>query len=186
MKIYTKTGDQGTTSLYGGTRVSKDHIRIDAYGTLDELNAWLGLIRDNITLNKNQEVLLSIQKDLFFIGAELALDPNKKQLANGKNRLKAVIENTHIEFLEKKIDEYEKTLPPLTHFILPGGHATTSQIHIARTICRKAERITVALSKIEEVRPELIQYLNRLSDYLFVLARKIGNDNQYQESLWLP
>ncbi len=186
MKIYTKTGDQGTTSLYGGTRVSKDHIRIDAYGTLDELNSWLGLIRDTIPLQEDQETILAIQQDLFYIGSELALDPNKKVLTNGKNRLKTSIEISRINFLEKKIDQYEETLPSLTHFILPGGYPTTSQIHIARTICRKAERITVALSKIEEVRLEIIQYLNRLSDYLFTLARKIGNDNQYNETLWLP
>ncbi len=186
MKIYTKTGDKGTTALYGGTRVSKDHIRIDAYGTVDELNSWIGLIRDEIQLSTDQNTLLKIQKDLFYIGAELALDPDKKVLANGQNRLKKIIEISQIQFLEEQIDLYEKNLTPLTHFILPGGHKTTSQIHIARTICRKVERIVVALSNLEEVRPELIQYLNRLSDYLFTLARKIGNDNQYKETLWLP
>ncbi len=186
MKIYTKTGDQGTTSLYGGTRVSKDHIRIDAYGTIDELNSWLGLVRDEISVKEDQETLLTIQKDLFYTGSELALDPEKKVLANGQNRLKKVLESTQIDFLEEKIDLYEQRLSPLTHFILPGGHQVTSLIHIARTVCRKAERITVALSNREEVRPELIQYLNRLSDYLFVLARKVGNDNQYHETLWLP
>ncbi|MFV0531189.1 MAG: cob(I)yrinic acid a,c-diamide adenosyltransferase [Flavobacteriales bacterium] len=186
MKIYTKTGDQGITSLYGGTRISKDHIRIEAYGTIDELNSWLGLIRDEILSKIDQEAILMIQKDLFFVGAELALDPEKKILSNGKHRLKKRIEKSRIEFLEKKIDLYEENLPSLTHFILPGGHQTTSKIHIARTVCRKAERIAVALSKIDEVRPELIQYLNRLSDYLFTLARKIGKDNQYHETLWLP
>ncbi len=186
MKIYTKTGDKGTTSLYGGTRVSKDYIRIDAYGTIDELNSWLGLVRDEISAKEDQETLLIIQKDLFYVGSELALDPKKKVLANGENRLKKMIESTQIDFLEEKIDSYEENVSPLTHFILPGGYKVTSQIHIARTVCRKAERITVALSKREEVRSELIQYLNRLSDYLFVFARKIGNDNQYHETLWLP
>lgn len=186
MKIYTKTGDQGTTALYGGTRVPKDSIRIEAYGTIDELNSWIGLIRDEVDLPEDQETLLIIQKDLFYIGAELALDPQKKILANGQNRLKKVIELPQIQFLEEQIDSYEKNLPPLTHFILPGGHKIVSHIHIVRTICRKAERIVVALSHVEEVRLELIQYLNRLSDYLFTFARKIGNDNQYNETLWLP
>ncbi len=186
MKIYTKTGDKGSTALYGGTRVSKDHIRIDAYGTVDELNSWLGLIRDEITLNEDKKTILEIQKNLFHLGAELALDPSKKTLANGQNRLKTVIESIEIEFLEHKIDSYQDNLKPLMHFILPGGHKTTSKIHIARTICRKAERITVALSNNEEVRTEVIQYLNRLSDYLFILARKIGHDNNYEETLWLP
>ncbi|MFV0238154.1 MAG: cob(I)yrinic acid a,c-diamide adenosyltransferase [Flavobacteriales bacterium] len=186
MKIYTKTGDQGTTALYGGTRVSKSHMRIDVYGTIDELNSWIGLIRHEVSMSVDQEILLKIQKDLFYIGAELALDPAKKILSNGKNRLKTIINTSQIQFLEKQIDSYDNNLPPLAHFILPGGHKTTSQIHIARTICRKAERITVALSQIEEVRLELIQYLNRLSDYLFTLARKIGHDNHYDETFWLP
>lgn len=186
MKVYTKTGDKGTTSLYGGVKVSKNHVRIDAYGTVDELNSAIGLIRSSQihTLSINQ--LIEIQKDLFHIGAELATPKEKMYLANGKPRLSKLIAESDIMRLEKWIDEMEEELPPLTHFILPGGNSAASYAHLSRCICRRAERISVALNEIDEIREEVLKYLNRLSDYLFVLARKIAQDAGHEEIKWLP
>lgn len=186
MKVYTKTGDKGTTSLYGGVKVSKNHIRIDAYGTVDELNSAIGLIRSSEIHTLYIEQLIAVQKDLFHIGAELATPKEKMYLANGKPRLSNLISELGIHQLENWIDQMEEELPPLTHFILPGGNFAASHAHLSRCICRRAERISVALNELEEVREEILKYLNRLSDYLFVLARKIAQDAGHEEIKWLP
>ncbi len=187
MKIYTKTGDKGTTALFGGTRVSKHHIRIDSYGTVDELNSWLGLIRDQEMDAAAQEVLTLIQEKLFTVGAVLATDPKKAVLKNGKERLNiSKIATADIEFLEQKMDEMNEVLPPMTHFILPGGHTTVSYCHIARTVCRRAERLASLLHEKEPFEMNVLSYLNRLSDYLFVLARKLSKDLSANEIKWIP
>lgn len=186
MKVYTKTGDKGTTSLYGGVKVSKNDVRIDAYGTVDELNSAIGLIRSSEILIIYIEQLIHVQKDLFHIGAELATPKEKMYLANGKSRLPKLISESDIERLENWIDEMEEELSPLMHFILPGGNLAASHAHLSRCICRRAERITVTLNTLEEIRPEVMKYLNRLSDYLFTLARKIAHDANHEEIKWLP
>lgn len=187
MKIYTKTGDKGQTSLFGGTRVPKFHNRIEAYGTVDELNSYIGLIRDQKITNSLVNKLIKIQNDLFTLGAMLATPKDKEKLKNGKERLNIPkINNDSITFLEKEIDEMNLKLPVMTNFVLPGGHQIVSFCHIARCICRKAERITVLLSENEEVEPSILMYLNRLSDYLFVLARMLTLENQANEIPWKP
>lgn len=187
MKIYTKTGDSGTTALFGGTRVSKHHIRIESYGTVDELNSHIGLVRDQNIDPDYKEVLISIQDKLFTVGAILATDPKKAILKSGKERLNIPkISSNDIIFLEKEIDKMNDSLPPMTNFILPGGHQTVSFCHIARGVCRRAERIAVALNELEPFQPETLTYLNRLSDYLFVLARKLSLDLQADEIKWIP
>lgn len=186
MKIYTKTGDKGTTSLYGGTKVEKDHLRIETYGTIDELNSYIGLIRSYEIHPSLLEEFIIIQKDLFNIGAELATPQNKLMLANGKPRLSVMINAEDIEQLETWIDDMVEQLEVMTHFILPGGNQASSHAHVARCICRRAERLIVSLSKQEEIRPELFQYINRLSDYLFTAARKIAKDNAHEEIKWIP
>lgn len=186
MKIYTKTGDLGKTSLYGGTRVSKSDIRIEAYGTVDELNAYIGLIRDLEVAPIHQDFLLSIQNKLFVIGAFLATPLEKRIKKNGEDRLTIGEINTDdIEVLEKEIDRLDAQLEPMTHFILPGGHVVVSHCHIARTICRRAERVCVELQQQEPTHIDIISYLNRLSDYLFVLARMLSKDLQVQEIKWI-
>ena len=187
MKIYTKKGDTGTTGLIGGTRVLKSSLRIEAYGTIDELNSYIGLIRDQKVGDYYSEQLLEIQDRLFTIGAILATPPEKQVLKNGELRLQKLgIIDSDIEFLENEIDSMEESLPPMTHFILPGGHPTVSHCHIARCICRRAERLAVHLSHNEPVSEIAIQYLNRLSDYLFVLARKLSKDLNAEEIRWIP
>jgi len=187
MKVYTKTGDTGTTSLFGGTRVPKDHARIESYGTVDELNSYIGLIRDQEMDNHYKNTLIEVQDRLFTIGAILATPPEKEILKNGELRLKNLgITDQDIEFLEIEIDTMEALLPPMTHFVLPGGHTTVSYCHIARCVCRRAERLAVHLSHNEPVAPIAIQYLNRLSDYLFVLARKLSLDLNAEEVKWIP
>ncbi|NKI26311.1 cob(I)yrinic acid a,c-diamide adenosyltransferase [Arenibacter sp. 6A1] len=187
MKIYTKTGDDGTTGLYGGTRVPKYHLRIESYGTVDELNSWVGLIKDQDIADSSKETLLLIQDKLFTIGALLAIDPKKEKLKNGKDRLQiAKITTADIEVLEQEIDQMETVLPPMTHFVLPGGHTTVSYCHIARTICRRAERLVTELHAMEPLDPSLLSYLNRLSDFLFVLARKLTYDLGAEEIKWIP
>ncbi|KJD35941.1 cob(I)yrinic acid a c-diamide adenosyltransferase [Tamlana sedimentorum] len=187
MKIYTKTGDNGTTALFGGSRVPKNHIRIESYGTVDELNSHLGLVRDQ-NINKHyQAVIIKIQNKLFTIGAILATDPEKATLKNGKARLNIEkILNEDIELLEHEMDAMNKTLPAMTHFVLPGGHQTVSFCHIARCVCRRAERLATALFEIEPFEDNVLKYLNRLSDYLFVLARKLTYDLQADEVKWIP
>jgi len=187
MKIYTKTGDDGTTGLFGGTRVPKHHIRIDSYGTVDELNSWLGLIRDQDIDQNSKQQLITIQEHLFTVGAILATDPEKEVLKNGKQRLKITkIGTEEINFLEIAIDEMDSQLPQMTHFILPGGHTTVSYCHIARTVSRRAERISTLLFKNEPFDSNVLSFLNRLSDYLFVLARKLSNDLKANEIKWVP
>lgn len=187
MKVYTKTGDKGTTALFGGTRVPKDHIRIDSYGTVDELNSYIGLIRDQEMNVHYKTILIEIQDRLFTVGAILATPVEKEVLKNGELRLKNLgIVPTDIELLENEIDAMEETLPQMTHFVLPGGHQTVSYCHIARCVCRRAERLAVHLSHNETVPEIAIQYLNRLSDYLFVLARKLSSDLKAEEVKWIP
>jgi cob(I)alamin adenosyltransferase len=180
MKIYTKTGDKGQTSLIGGTRVPKHHIRIEAYGTIDELNSWIGLIRDQNIDTHNKEILLEIQDRLFTIGSSLASDPDKSRMKIPD------LKEVDISLLEKEMDDMENLLPELKSFILPGGHTTVSYCHISRCVCRRAERLTTHLSESEFVADLVIIYLNRLSDYLFVLSRKLSNDLNATENPWKP
>ncbi|WP_430426843.1 cob(I)yrinic acid a,c-diamide adenosyltransferase [Maribacter litoralis] len=187
MKVYTKTGDDGTTGLFGGTRVPKHHIRIDSYGTVDELNSWLGLIRDQKIDEIHQQQLIVIQEHLFTVGAILATDPEKEILKNGEERLKITkVGLSEIKFLEQAIDEMDGELPQMTHFILPGGHTTVSYCHIARTVCRRAERIATLLYESEPFDTNVLMFLNRLSDYLFVLARKLSYNLHANEIKWIP
>jgi cob(I)alamin adenosyltransferase len=187
MKVYTKTGDKGTTSLFGGTRVPKNHIRIESYGTVDELNSYIGLVRDQEMNTHYKEILVEIQDRLFTIGAILATPAEKEVMKNGELRLKKLgIIESDIELLENEIDTMESELPPMTHFVLPGGHTTVSYCHISRCVCRRAERLAVHLSHNEPVAEIAIKYLNRLSDYLFVLARKLSHDLQAEEVQWIP
>ena len=187
MKIYTKTGDKGSTSLFGGTRVPKHHIRINGYGTVDELNSWLGLLRDQEMDTHYREILITIQDQLFTIGAILATDPEKAQLKSGKERLNIpLISMADVTQLENEMDIMNETMPEMTHFILPGGHPTVSYCHIARTICRRAERMVTILNENEPVDSLVLTYLNRLSDYLFVLARKLSYDLKADEIKWIP
>jgi len=186
MKIYTKTGDQGETSLFGGTRVKKYHIRIEAYGTIDELNSYIGLVRDQKIDQEAFNSLIKVQNDLFTLGAMLATPPEKEKLKSGAERLKiSKISKIDIEFLETAIDSMNENLPEMTNFILPGGHPTVSFCHIARSICRRAERITVQLNQIEPINENIIIYLNRLSDFLFVMARKLTKENKAEEIQWI-
>lgn len=180
MKIYTKTGDKGLTSLIGGTRVPKHHLRIESYGTVDELNSYIGLIRDQDISRHNKEILKHIQDRLFTIGSSLAADPEKSKM---------IIPDLHledIELLENEMDDMDKELPPLKHFILPGGSNTISFCHIARCVCRRAERLTVHLAESSTVDEKVNIYLNRLSDYLFILARKVANEHKITENEWIP
>ena len=187
MKVYTKTGDKGTTALFGGTRVPKHHIRIESYGTVDELNSHIGLIRDQEINTNYKEILIHIQDRLFTVGAVLATDPEKAILKNGKERLNIPkISSENIELLEKEMDAMNEALPQMTHFVLPGGHQTVSFCHIARCVCRRAERLATALNDIETIEANTLMYLNRLSDYLFVLARKLSYDLQADEVKWIP
>lgn len=179
-KIYTKTGDKGETSLIGGKRVPKYHVQIEAYGTVDELNSYLGLICDLITDENMKHVILEIQDRLFTAESLLAEDKETS------TRVLPQLSEDDILFLENKIDEMNLKLPELSSFILPGGHPIASHCHIARCICRRAERITIGLSESIEVSELVIKYLNRLSDFLFVLARKITLEMGSKEVLWKP
>lgn len=187
MKIYTKKGDQGETSLLGGTRVSKSHIRIESYGTVDELNSWLGLIRDQNISNDIKNFLIHIQDRLFTIGSHLASDPDKS-----KAKIPDVKEED-IAALEKEIDKMNETLLEMRSFVLPGGNTIVSYCHITRCVCRRAERAVVLLASKEKVQVSvpmgediIIKYLNRLSDYLFVLSRKFSQDMGAEEIPWKP
>lgn len=187
MRIYTKTGDKGTTALFGGTRVPKHHIRIETYGTIDELNVNIGMIRSQEISEEHAEKLIEIQSHLFTLGSELATDPEKAVMRNGKERLQiSKIREEQVASLERAIDEMNESLPPLRHFLLPGGHPTVSYCHISRTVCRRAERLATALFLEEPFEESLLKYLNRLSDYLFVLARKIGDELGVEETPWVP
>ena len=187
MKIYTKTGDEGTTALFGGTRVKKYNLRIDSYGTVDELNAYIGLIKDQNIEDATKASLLKIQNELFTLGAMLATPPEKETLKSGKERLNIPKVNSNsIQFLENEIDTMDSQLPQMTHFILPGGHQAVSFCHVARCVCRRAERLCVALNDDEAINSNILKYLNRLSDYLFVLARMLSKNLQVDEIKWIP
>ncbi len=179
MKIYTKKGDQGETSLYGGQRVSKSSKRIEAYGTVDELNSILGMASALQATDYSKEAILTVQNHLFVLGADLAT-PHSKEVRIER------ISSSEIEWLEKSIDFMEDALPPLKSFILPGGSQAGSIFHFARTVCRRAERITVECSKEEQISEEAIMYLNRLSDFLFVLARYENHRANQEETPWTP
>ena len=180
MKIYTKTGDKGQTSLIGGTRVPKHHIRIEAYGTVDELNSWIGLLRDQPVDASTKKILLEIQDRLFTIGSSLASDP-------GKSKMKIPdLQEEDVTLLEKEMDMMNESLPEMRNFVLPGGHPSVSYCHIARCVCRRAERNTIHLSESNFVAEPVIKYLNRLSDYLFVLSRKLSHDLKAEEIPWKP
>jgi cob(I)alamin adenosyltransferase len=180
MKIYTKTGDKGLTSLIGGTRVPKHHLRIESYGTVDELNSYIGLIRDQDISEHDKDILKQIQDRLFTIGASLAADPEKSKM------IIPDLKDDDVELLEREMDIIDEQLPPLKHFILPGGSNAISFCHIARCVCRRAERITVHLAGESPVDEKVNIYLNRLSDYLFTLARKIGDEQSIPENKWIP
>jgi cob(I)alamin adenosyltransferase len=187
MKIYTKTGDKGTTSLFGGTRVPKHHIRIESYGTVDELNAHIGLIKDQDCGDHTRNILHRVQDRLFTIGSTLATEPEKAQLKSGKQRLTIPkISPADIKLLEDEMDRMNEELPEMTHFVLPGGHQAVSFCHIARCVCRRAERMATALHELNPFDELVLQYLNRLSDYLFVLARKLSKDLNADEVQWIP
>ncbi|MEN9447724.1 MAG: hypothetical protein RJA25_1014 [Bacteroidota bacterium] len=178
MKIYTKTGDKGTTALYGGLRLSKGDLRIEAYGTVDELNSFVGLVATYITDKEYNDLLQNIQSRLFDIGGNLAAVPGKKNL------ILPEVPEASIFLLENYIDKMNEQLPELKYFILPGGNRPAAVCHVARTVCRRAERCVVRLADNEDVKPEMVRYLNRLSDFLFVLARKLAADSHAAEIVW--
>lgn len=180
MKIYTKTGDKGTTSLIGGTRLSKAHVRIDAYGTVDELNSYIGLLGDQPVNEKRKELLKEIQDRLFTMGSHLASESDKS-----KRILPDLVEDD-ILLLEKEMDIIDEQVLPLRAFVLPGGHESVSFGHVARTVCRRAERAVIHLQQGEEVEEIVIRYLNRLSDYLFMLCRIMTHELGIEEVTWKP
>jgi cob(I)alamin adenosyltransferase len=180
MKIYTKKGDTGTTQLLGGTRVPKHHLRIDAYGTVDELNSFIGLLRDQQISPHYKDILIEIQDRLLTIGSSLASDPQKSKMQIPD------LKESDVELLEKEIDAMNDRLPELKTFILPGGHTTVSYCHLARCVCRRGERAVTHLAESDFVEPLVIKYLNRLSDYLFVLARMLAQDLKAPETAWKP
>ena len=180
MKIYTKTGDQGQTGLFGGARVSKAHARVDAYGDVDELNCALGAVRAQVGDARADVLLLAIQSELFALGAELARDPSK-QTDLGI----ALIDERDVQRLEVAIDELERDLPPLKTFILPGGNTEAALLHLARATCRRAERKLVRVAETETMRAELLRYVNRLSDLLFVMARHANFRAKVADVPWL-
>ena len=182
LKIYTKTGDLGHTSLIGGTKVPKSHLRIETYGTVDELNSYIGLISDLIEDTHSKIILKEIQDRLFTVGSSLACDPDKEPLMKIPD-----LKETDIELLENEIDRMNEVLTPMKYFILPGGHIAISSTHVARCICRRAERLCVNMQEHGLfVDPLVIKYINRLSDYLFVLSRYVGHLLKVQEISWKP
>lgn len=180
MKVYTKKGDGGQTSLIGGTRVPKSSLRIESYGTVDELNSYLGLIRDLTTDKSVFDQIIEIQDRLFTIGSHLASDPEKSKM-----KIPDVVEEDVVH-LEQWIDQMDEALPPMKSFVLPGGHILVSHTHVARCVCRRAERLVVDLDATSPVNPVIEAYLNRLSDYLFVLSRKFAQDLDIKETPWVP
>jgi cob(I)alamin adenosyltransferase len=181
-KIYTKTGDLGNTSLIGGTKVPKSHLRIESYGTIDELNSYIGLVGDLLTDDHSKLILREVQDRLFTVGSSLACDPDKEPLMKIPD-----LKNEDIILLEKEIDRMNDILPVMKSFILPGGHTAVSTIHVARCVCRRAERLCVHMQQEDLfVDPLVIQYINRLSDYLFMLARYTGHLMQVPEIAWKP
>lgn len=180
MKLYTKTGDKGTTSLIGGTRVAKSDLRIEAYGTIDELNSYIGLVRDQEVNLVRAGVLKEIQDRLFTVGALLATDPEKSRMRTPD------LHEQDVELLEQEIDAMTAEVPPLRAFVLPGGHPSVSFCHVARCVCRRAERLTIHLQEHAPVEELIIKYLNRLSDYLFALCRKMTQELGAEEITWKP
>jgi len=180
MKIYTKTGDKGTTALFGGKRVSKADLRIETYGTIDELNSYIGLVRDQPVNQNRKKILVEVQDRLFTIGSILATEP-------GNTKVKVPsLSSDDVTLLEKEIDTMDSSLPPMKSFVLPGGHQSVSFCHVARTVCRRAERLLIALDAQEKVDALVVQYLNRLSDYLFMLSRKMSAELNAEETPWKP
>ncbi len=180
MKIYTKKGDEGKTGLIGGTRVSKHALRIDSYGTVDELNSFIGVVRDYDINETYKKQLIEIQDRLFTIGSSLASDPDKSKM-----KIPDLLESD-VEVLEKWMDEMDAELPEMRFFVLPGGNHAVSFCHVARCVCRRAERLIVELDENDFVAPLVLSYMNRLSDYLFVLSRKIALDLKTEEQPWHP
>ena len=180
MKIYTKKGDKGETSLIGGMRVPKHDLRIESYGTVDELNSYLGVLRDQDISGIYKSEIIDIQQILFTIGSHLAVGKE------GTSMKLPELKQEHIDRLEKSIDTMDELLPPMRFFVLPGGHKSISFCHVARCVCRRAERLVVHLSTEEHVDAMILQYLNRLSDYLFTLSRKIAFDLKVEEQPWIP
>lgn len=183
MKIYTKTGDKGQTSLFSGNRVPKHHLRIESYGTVDELNSYIGLIKDHCPKGEDISRLNQIQDRLFTIGSNLATVPSEK---NNKRFKLPEIKESDIEDLEQSMDEMNEQLPEMTHFLLPGGHPSVSFCHVGRTICRRAERRITALDEEQPVDEKVLKYMNRLSDFLFVLSRYWGKKANAKEVKWVP
>jgi cob(I)alamin adenosyltransferase len=180
MKIYTKQGDDGSTGLFGGGRVPKSHPRVEAYGNVDELNAALGRVVHDLNFDDSfRAPLARIQKTLFGIGGEIAT-PGEK----GRDKLRGLVTDEDVEFLETSLDAMEVDLPPLKTFILPGGGSAGSALHVARTVCRRAERSVVAIAAAESLRPEIVRYLNRLGDWLFVAARHVNFREGVPEIPW--
>ena len=177
MKVYTKTGDDGTTSLFSGKRVPKHDVRIKAYGTIDELNSWIGLVRDHAGDEIHTE-LVRIQNNLMTIGSQLANDSDNLPIPK--------ISEEQVEHLEKSIDRITAELPPLKNFVIPGGHPLISLSHLARCVCRRAERHITELKDITSIDPEIVFYINRLSDYFFTLSRKFSQDLNIEEVKWEP
>jgi cob(I)alamin adenosyltransferase len=180
MKIYTKTGDKGTTSLLGGTRVSKAHLRIETYGTVDELNSYIGLLRDQEVNTKRTQFFIEIQEQLFTIGSHLAMEPGSTKFPIPQ------VDEKLTTRLEGAMDEMDALLPTMKNFILPGGHNSVSYGHIARCVCRRAERLVIRLQEQEPVEESVVQFLNRLSDYLFVLCRIMAQELGVEETPWMP
>jgi cob(I)alamin adenosyltransferase len=181
LKIYTKTGDTGKTSLVGGTRISKGNLKIESYGTVDELNSWIGVLRDLPENESRKDIFKEIQDRLFTIGADLA---SESEIV--KQKKVPDLFDTDVELLEKAMDEMNEEIPPLRAFVLPGGNVAVSYAHVARTVCRRAERHIIRLTEVEEVNELVIRYLNRLSDYLFVVSRKITQELGTEEVAWKP
>ncbi|MCR4764949.1 MAG: cob(I)yrinic acid a,c-diamide adenosyltransferase [Bacteroidaceae bacterium] len=177
--VYTRTGDKGTTSLVGGQRVSKSDIRLESYGTIDELNSHIGLLISLLHNAHDVELLTHLQKLLFVVGSNLATDQSNTEL-----KAASVVHLEDIQMLEKEIDTIDAALPQLRAFVLPGGCQASAQCHVCRTVCRRAERRILSLGEQAEIQPELLQFVNRLSDYLFVLARKINIDENKSEIFW--
>ncbi len=180
MKIYTRKGDNGSTQLIGGTRVLKSHIRIDAYGTVDELNSWIGLVAEHLKNATDKKLMKEIQDRLFTMGSLLASDTDVS------NMKVPDLLNSDVELLEQSIDNFQAELPELYSFVLPGGNSANAICHIARCVCRRAERMVVLLNESEKIEPLIIIYLNRLSDFLFVLSRKISFEAGSEEVQWKP
>lgn len=181
IKVYTKTGDSGTTGLFSGERVPKHHLRIKAYGTVDELNSWIGHIRSQQIHPEQAEELIKIQHDLMYIGSELAND----DVDSSATGIDTISENA-VSLLENWIDRMTEELSPLKNFVIPGGHINVSNAHLARCVCRRAERFITELNTLTETNPIIIFYINRLSDYLFTLARKFAFDSEIEEIKWTP